>query len=516
MSGAIESLEQTIQMFPSDTRLYGVLGMLKYLINDIPGSNATLLKALTLAPEQAIIQSFIASPDLPSKINDQLNVIIESEHEKNVRKAPYCSAPWTMGWISSDGSIKQCCRLSDFSTIKVSEENTLADAWYSDEWVEFRKKMASGEFPSEICRHCFEASNHSTVGKDFRGVHTRYLSLLGNVSSASVQLDGLYKLLQELFYRVDFDVAVQSEETIRNMVATLNLVEAFINGNSVPLAYMPLKKLQSILQIAYDFYTGNCRPSLIMPFRIPILITRCNARCIMCPMVIDGSIERGTQMSDSLVDLLMLNADHLIKMWPANTELLLHQRWQDILGKLSENDVHVSFSTNAMPLVEAAARFVVDNKVEQLTFSINGATKDVFEEIMPGVNFEKFKQNAAYFINYNKQRNNPVGVGFTMVAQKKNIHQLSDIIELIYSITGPGYSLHITTLDTPGAEETKKFYLNNHPFLLGKETVKSALTEASIAANRCGIKVTCFFYHTLDEIINNIDLFPLVHFNEAA
>jgi 2-polyprenyl-3-methyl-5-hydroxy-6-metoxy-1,4-benzoquinol methylase len=420
---------------------------------------------------------------------------------------PFCSAPWTIGWINETGTIQPCCRLGGFQR-ELAKAGSLKAVWHGDEWVAFRQKVAQGEYPFDGCRHCREASTYQTLGKDFAGVPQGYLAEL-RTEQLSKEEAGLCARLAAFFNQHDF-TGFSLPATVISQVAQL-LQDGRAWRERVRQAGNPqLHKLLTLLQVYYDLYTRNPYPEIIMPFRVPVIATRCNARCVMCSMVVEGSIEHGTFMDDELLAQSLAHPDHIIKIWAASTELLLHPRYQDIVSSLHKAHVHLAISTNAMPLTEAAARFLVDNKLKSLGFSINGATKEVFEGIMQRVSFERFVKNVRFFVDYNKSRGSPVGIGFTMVAMKRNIHQLPEIIRLIHSITGPGYGLHVSPLEAPATDKQRAFYEQEQPRNVPREQLSAIFKEAAGVARDLGMSISCFYYKSIHDVIRNLDNIPQV------
>jgi sulfatase maturation enzyme AslB (radical SAM superfamily) len=215
-------------------------------------------------------------------------------------------------------------------------------------------------------------------------------------------------------------------------------------------------------------------------------------------------------MDDALLARSLEQPGDIVKIWAASTELLLHPRYQDIVSSLHRAHVHLAISTNAMPLTETAARFLVDNKLKSLGFSINGATKEVFEGIMQRVSFDRFVKNVGYFVNYNKSQGSPVGIGFTMVAMKRNIHQVPEILRLIHSITGPGYGLHVSSLEAPGTDKQRAFYEGEHPRNVPREQLSAIFREAQRVAAELRMGITCFYYKGVGDVIRDLDNIPQV------
>lgn len=70
-------------------------------------------------------------------------------------------------------------------------------------------------------------------------------------------------------------------------------------------------------------------------------------------------------------------------------EPTIHPTFRSFLDLIARYEVMIDFFTNGMHLDEEFCRFLVDRRVYQITVSFSGATKDVYESIYLGGNFEK-------------------------------------------------------------------------------------------------------------------------------
>ncbi len=449
----------------------------------------------------------LVQPRFPSRKGAATSQAATVVNPAKSQTMPFCSAPWTIGWINETGTIQPCCRLGGFQR-DLAKAGSLKAVWHGEEWVAFRNKVAQGEYPFDRCRQCREASTYQTLGKDFAGVPQGYLADLRAQQLSKEEAD-LCVRLAEFFNNHNFTGFSLPAAVVSQVAQLLQDGRAWrerVRETGNPL----VNKLLTLLQVFYDLYTRNPYPEVIMPFRIPVIATRCNARCVMCSMVVEGSIEHGQFMDDSLLARSLAHPEQIIKIWAASTEILLHPRYQDIVCALHKAHVHLAISTNGMPLTETAARFLVDNRLKSLGLSINGATKEVFEGIMQRVSFDRFVKNVRFFMDYNKSQGSPVGVGFTMVALKRNIHQLPEIIRLIHSITGPGYGLHVSPLEAPGTDKQRAFYEQEQPLNVPREQLSAIFKEAACVARELGMSISCFYYKGIDEVIRDLDNIPHV------
>ena len=61
--------------------------------------------------------------------------------------------------------------------------------------------------------------------------------------------------------------------------------------------------------------------------------------------------------------------------------------------------LEVQFNTNAMLLTEKISERLIEAGLDRIIFSLDGMTKETFENIRGGANFEKVVNNIKSFIN---------------------------------------------------------------------------------------------------------------------
>ena len=86
---------------------------------------------------------------------------------------------------------------------------------------------------------------------------------------------------------------------------------------------------------------------------------------------------------------------------------------------------------------------LIDSGVNEIQISIDGATKEIFQDIRRGSVFEKVVQNCKLINNYAKKMNKDRTKMWTVV-QNKNFHQLHDLVSLASDL---GFSNQVFSLD---------------------------------------------------------------------
>ncbi|VVB78749.1 Radical SAM superfamily protein [uncultured archaeon] len=159
-------------------------------------------------------------------------------------------------------------------------------------------------------------------------------------------------------------------------------------------------------------------------------IRACNARCKMCTVYEwEG---RNNRMEDKL---FMKIADEMLPYndWiervclSRNGEPLLDKNISERIRKLKNYGIkEVSFSTNASLLNEKKSVELIESGLDDIRFSIDGYTKETFEEIRTGLNFEEVRDNCLNFIKLRNERGNKPTVQIRMALQERNYSEEAD------------------------------------------------------------------------------------------
>lgn len=161
------------------------------------------------------------------------------------------------------------------------------------------------------------------------------------------------------------------------------------------------------------------------------LVRRCNFRCRMCIMSLpdtnrnttDTSFEDFKKSVDDMYGLVEIKLQGL-------GEPLLHPAIFDMIAYASGLDIWTRTTVNGSLLhLNENYKRLIDSNPGEVQVSIDGATKEVFQHIRVGSDFDKVVENTTLLNNYAALK----GVLKTRcwsVVQKSNRHQLKEIIDL--------------------------------------------------------------------------------------
>ena len=153
------------------------------------------------------------------------------------------------------------------------------------------------------------------------------------------------------------------------------------------------------------------------------LTNKCNLNCLMC------------QSKDIPWDLPPKAAQEIISLFPylervmwQGGEVFLYKGFKDILVEASKFPIRQIISTNWLLIDREIAKIMVESNVE-LTFSIDGATKEVYEHIRKGADFYRVVEKIN-LINELRQSLNPrMETRLNVLIMRANYHQIEQFLD---------------------------------------------------------------------------------------
>jgi MoaA/NifB/PqqE/SkfB family radical SAM enzyme len=162
--------------------------------------------------------------------------------------------------------------------------------------------------------------------------------------------------------------------------------------------------------------------------------TRCNLKCTMC------EISYWTEKSGDLkLGNLKKMVEHLPRLKRVDLtgigEALMNRSFFDALQFLKTRGLYVTLNDNFTLMTDKAARRIIELGVNQIFLSLDGATKDTYEQIRLGANFDKVIGNARRLIQMKGEmgKKQPE-VKINTVVSSTNYRELPAIIELAHSM----------------------------------------------------------------------------------
>jgi MoaA/NifB/PqqE/SkfB family radical SAM enzyme len=162
--------------------------------------------------------------------------------------------------------------------------------------------------------------------------------------------------------------------------------------------------------------------------------TRCNLKCTICE--ISYWTEKGGDLKTGNLQTML---EHLPKLKRVDLtgvgEALMNRGFFDALELLKSRGVYVTLNDNFTLMNETAARRIIELGVDQIFLSLDGATKETYEKIRVGANFDKVIGNARRLMQVKRDmRKKRPEVKINTVVCSTNYHELAGIVELAHDI----------------------------------------------------------------------------------
>ncbi len=175
-------------------------------------------------------------------------------------------------------------------------------------------------------------------------------------------------------------------------------------------------------------------------------VSRCNFRCTMCAVsdwhkgqrAADLSLEAFRQLIDAQIGLVEL------KLQGLGEPTMQRDDYFAMIRYARDKHIWVRTTTNASLLhLKDNYRKMIDADINELQISVDGASKEVYEGIRRGANYERVMANIALINRYGRER----GVDRTKmwtVVQQANLHELEALVDLAAEL---GFSNQVFSLE---------------------------------------------------------------------
>ena len=156
----------------------------------------------------------------------------------------------------------------------------------------------------------------------------------------------------------------------------------------------------------------------------------CNLRCVMCPWkdMRANASHRGIMAQETWEAVRPHLSEILSVDFTGGGEPLLQPRLAEWIGDAKAAGCETGILTNGLLLNEERARLLIDAGLDWLCVSIDAASKEEYERIRIGSNFETVCQNLANVSKFRSRRVPETMINFVMMAA--NFHQLKDMVRL--------------------------------------------------------------------------------------
>ena len=175
----------------------------------------------------------------------------------------------------------------------------------------------------------------------------------------------------------------------------------------------------------------------LFPFLAPLprtieieVTTRCHLKCIMCEQAYwkEPPRDMSFEQFKSIVDQLPLKWVGTIGIGTA----FLNKDFIKILEYLKSKDIFVEIYDTFDLIDEKTLEKLVSMRIDKITISMDAATKDTYEKIRVGANFDRVLGNIQKFVEFKKIKKSPLPeLWFHYVVTNLNIDEMSPLLDLV-------------------------------------------------------------------------------------
>jgi MoaA/NifB/PqqE/SkfB family radical SAM enzyme len=175
--------------------------------------------------------------------------------------------------------------------------------------------------------------------------------------------------------------------------------------------------------------------------------TRCNLKCVMCEHTYwdepnkDMSFEEFKSIVDQFPKLKWIGLTGI-------GESFLNKDFMKMLKYAKSKDVYVELYDTFFFIDRKNAEELINLKVDKIFASIDAATKETYEKIRVGSNFERVINNVKNFFQLEKEKGAYYPkIAFHYIVNKMNFQEMSQYVELAHSLAqGENVSIQFTRM----------------------------------------------------------------------
>ncbi|MFH1663405.1 MAG: radical SAM protein [archaeon] len=160
------------------------------------------------------------------------------------------------------------------------------------------------------------------------------------------------------------------------------------------------------------------------------ITTACNLKCTMCEHSFMQEIGKNLNFSE-FKKIIDENKNVQVINLTGIGESLLNPEFIEMVKYAKSKGIYVWFNDNFTLMNREKAEKLIDLGADFIILSLDGATKEVYEKIRGGANFEKVTANFAGLRELRDKKNlsNPK-LGISMVVLKENYKEIEKMVEL--------------------------------------------------------------------------------------
>ncbi len=302
--------------------------------------------------------------------------------------------------------------------------------------------------------------------------YNEYLNLKSDLEKGYKTAKDYEKSLQKLINKIIVDIQKRNiEGDVQKVISIIDNVKTI----EVPLEIK--KRFDNILLNESEIAERKTILKSKARVLYCVVTTLCNVKCIMC-RIIKNQWELPEHAIDEIVELM----PYLENVKWQGGEVFLYKHFERLLDEAGKNDVSQEIVTNGLLLNERIIKKLVNYNVD-LYISIDGLTKDVYESIRVGADFDLLINNLSIMKRIQTDYSNHVmNLGLNVLVMKKNLDQIEFFPE--FAVKYGFRKLCINALGPDFISDENIFHYNkNKDFEIRIMKIKEQLSKKSKELN---------------------------------
>lgn len=197
----------------------------------------------------------------------------------------------------------------------------------------------------------------------------------------------------------------------------------------------------------YPFLIRNLIRFAPYPFYIEIEVTtRCNLRCILCERTYwdepnrDMSFEEFKNIVDQFPKLKWIGLTGI-------GESFINKDFMKMLRYVKSRKVYVELYDTFYFIDEKTAKELIEIGVDKIFISLDAATKETYEKIRIGSNFERVVNNVRNLHRLKREIDSHFPeIAFHYIINKYNLQEIPQYVDLVYSIAQDKAEIQLTRM----------------------------------------------------------------------
>ena len=263
------------------------------------------------------------------------------------------------------------------------------------------------------------------------------LALLSNKEDIYIELADIYSLKGEYKQAIEYFEKVADKK--QDKFLYLKLIELYCLTNQQEKSEEIARKALSC--VPNDKFSQDSMLNEIEILQKKIVLkskmkrlwvtvtSRCNIRCKTC-----GLWKNQWDLPYKTAKEVMENYPYMERLVWLGGEVFLYKHFEEMFDEACKwNNLKQQIITNGYVLNEKWMNKIIKAENTELTFSVDGVTKEVYEEIRQGSNFERVISNIRYIFNLKKNLGIKKYIRMNYVIMKTNYKQIYDLLELAHN-----------------------------------------------------------------------------------